>query len=586
MYTYEKKRSDYGRQCRFHNTGPTIMIDMMTDLSLEDNWIQRNPVDKTTNETTKWSEHEANTIRVKYVNRGISHREGGWPVDVNLDDPEQVSRFKRKAEKDKLYLESVKTVSVLTEHFIRQNNAINIFQPYFTDPKTKEFRTQVPSHRTVAILLDPCDSARPVRNISWSSENSTHLAISYSEMRFQMDDPNNSPNSYVFDTEMFTFPYFTMESPCPITNIKFHHRDGQLLAGGLMNGQVALWDMRNSYKNIGISEIRNGHNDSVLSLQWIQSKTNSEFMTASRDGQIIWWDTRNLKEPTDKLVLDLLRNEAHGEPEWIQSGRTDGATCLEYNFSIPIRFVIGTSHGKVFDGNRKGKTVTEKITYTYKCHPGSIRSLRRNPGYLKNFLTVCNWQATIWSEDVKESFIMCTKHHNVRLTDGQWSNSKNSVFYLTRYDGFMECWDILQNQQHPILSIKLTDKKLNCITCHEDGALLAVGDDCGKTRVVEMNDWFVTPGPYDRVRLTTMFERQSRLEKIREGKLREQKTKINFKSTDNNDDSLKKSELFRTAAVDGDISELIEKACHGSLNEMTEDDVTEEVKSEEFTTEE
>jgi len=56
-----------------------------------------------------------------------------------------------------------------------------------------------------------------------------------------------------------------------------------------------------------------------------------------------------------------------------------------------------------------------------------------------------------------------------------------------------------------------------------------------------------------------MFDRQSRLEKIREGKNREQKTKINFKSTHNNDDSWKKSELLNTAAGEKDISELVEK---------------------------
>jgi len=58
MYTYERKRSEYGKQCRFYNHGPTVMINMMPDRSLEKDWIQKNPVDKTTNETNKWSEHD------------------------------------------------------------------------------------------------------------------------------------------------------------------------------------------------------------------------------------------------------------------------------------------------------------------------------------------------------------------------------------------------------------------------------------------------------------------------------------------------------------------------------------------------
>jgi len=49
----------------------------------------------------------------------------------------------------------------------------------------------------------------------------------------------------------------------------------------------------------------------------------------------------------------------------------------------------------------------------------------------------------------------------MRLTDGQWSNSKPSVFYTTRADGFMDCWDVLQQQLKPILSIKVPkDSKL------------------------------------------------------------------------------------------------------------------------------
>lgn len=85
---------------------------------------------------------------------------------------------------------------------------------------------------------------------------------------------------------MFTLPHYMIESISPVSKIKFHHRDGQLLAGGLMNGQVALWDMRKSSKHFNISEIRNGHRDSILSLEWIQSKTNSEFLTGSSDGQV------------------------------------------------------------------------------------------------------------------------------------------------------------------------------------------------------------------------------------------------------------------------------------------------------------
>lgn len=50
----------------------------------------------------------------------------------------------------------------------------------------------------------------------------------------------------------------------------------------------------------------------------------------------------------------------------------------------------------------------------------------------------------------------------------------------------------------------MADKGLNCIRCHEGGTLLAVGDNSGKTYVIKMNDWFVTPGKNDKALLTTV----------------------------------------------------------------------------------
>lgn len=86
--------------------------------------------------------------------------------------------------------------------------------------------------------------------------------------------------------------------------------------------------------------------------------------------------------------------------------------CFHCNTLVLFYFYIqiGTETGLVFNGNRKGKTVFEKISATYNCHYGPVYSAQRNPAYLKNFMTVGDWQVRIWSEDVKESPIMWTKY--------------------------------------------------------------------------------------------------------------------------------------------------------------------------------
>lgn len=90
-----------------------------------------------------------------------------------------------------------------------------------------------------------------------------------------------------------------------------------------------------------------------------------------------------------------------------------------------------------------------------QCHASPIYTLARNPAFFKNFITVGDWNARIWSEDCKESSVIWTKFSPVELTDGCWSPTKCSLFYLGRTDGNLEAWDLLQQQSEPILTIKV-----------------------------------------------------------------------------------------------------------------------------------
>ena len=48
-----------------------------------------------------------NTERFETDTRGINHTEGGWPKDVNPAEIEQVMRFRKKVEKDEMYVNTV-----------------------------------------------------------------------------------------------------------------------------------------------------------------------------------------------------------------------------------------------------------------------------------------------------------------------------------------------------------------------------------------------------------------------------------------------------------------------------------------------
>ena len=43
--------------------------------------------------------------------------------------------------------------------------------------------------------------------------------------------------------------------------------------------------------------------DPIYDFSWLQSKTGTEAMTVSTDGQVLWWDTRRLGQPLEDLTL-------------------------------------------------------------------------------------------------------------------------------------------------------------------------------------------------------------------------------------------------------------------------------------------
>lgn len=100
------------------------------------------------------------------------------------------------------------------------------------------------------------------------------------------------------------------------------------------------------------------------------------------------------------------------------------------------------------------------------------------------------------------------------------------MFYVSRMDGVLDAWDLLQQHNDPVLSIKVCDEPLLCMRAHESGRLISAGSKNGATFLIEVSDNMVTSLKNDKPLLTAMFERENKREKILEAKSREIKLKV------------------------------------------------------------
>lgn len=80
----------------------------------------------------------------------------------------------------------------------------------------------------------------------------------------------------------------------------------------------------------------------------------------------MWWDIRKLGEPTESLALAPNKKDS----------RCLGGVALEYEPTMPTKFMVGTEQGSVLSCNRKAKTPAEKIVATYSQHYGPVYALQ------------------------------------------------------------------------------------------------------------------------------------------------------------------------------------------------------------------
>jgi len=525
VYVYTKKRNEFGRQCNFTDRQAELHVDIAPDEKLLQEYIERNPCDTGIQCVQEMSEHEVNTERYETDNRGINHVEGGWPKDINPAEVEQTIRFRKKVEKDENYVNIVQSLGNVMEHCIKQNNAIDIYEEYF-EGCTTNICKDPPSAKTINVFRDPNEIKRTATHISWYPDGASKLAVAYSKLEFQSMTAETCLDSYIWDIENPNKPDLVLKPVSPLLCLEYNPKDPHVLLGGCYNGQLGFWDTRKGSHPVETTPIEHSHRDPVYKVVWLSSKTGTECFTTSTDGQVLWWDTRKFSEPTESLQLTL-----PGKKTAAADNTLLGGVSLEYEPTMPTKFMVGNEQGSILTCNRKAKTPAEKIVAAYHQHYGPVYSVQRNPFFPKNFLSIGDWAARVWSEDIRESSIMWTKLSNCYLTDGCWSPVRPAVFFTTNKAGTLDVWDLLLKQNEPTLSIQVCDESLESIRVHEQGRLVAGGSYNGTVTLLELSDGLCTLQRNEKASMTAMFERETRREKILEARHREMRLKERVKSS-------------------------------------------------------
>jgi dynein intermediate chain 2 len=509
-YIYIKKRKDFGRYCNFEDVEPKMIGAVDEDRKCGDMYVEKTIIDCVLDNIPKLSEHAVNTAKVKMSSQTMMHTEGGWPKEVDHLEAQDTLKWIKRLEKDPAYTASVKQLTLQTQKCLEQNNTIDLFEHYFHQQDPEHMPEQL-TMKTVALFKDPCDEKRSVTKIGWHPEGPTKLVSSYSNLRFQRMTDEMPMNSFIWDIAERNVPLTELRSSSPMVCCQYNNRNPDFLVGGCYNGLLNFYDLRKGPAPATKSAVEVSHYDPVYDVVWMQTKTNSECASVSSDGRLLFWDVRNMNEVVDECVLTDGGKE---EP------KTFGGVSLEWMQEAgPSKFLVGTEHGIILSCTKKPKKNVEVSTWYgqpekggHGPHFGPVYAVKRNPFHVKFFLSVGDWCAKLWMEELKGPMLQ-TPFYPSYISAAAWSPTRAGVFFLTRHDGRLETWDYFYRMNEVSLSQKVSDAALTSLSVQAGGAFAAVGDSEGVVTLLKMCDALTQPGPNEKNVIGSMLDRETRREK-------------------------------------------------------------------------
>ncbi|KAH7831056.1 dynein intermediate chain IC70 [Monocercomonoides exilis] len=516
IYPFARRRKEFGRHCAFTFCGPDLLFEGKPNPARQQKYIQTTIVSEGVQNVHEMSEHEVNPERIESASRGMLHLEGGWPKDIDPTEPDHLNMFRKKVERDENFLLQLLGRTKDTTTILNQNLSLDIYQKYFDD-YLEDTSTDPASAIITAVLRDPyASSNRWARCVSFHPDERSKIAVAYSVLKFQKTSIDMPMVSHVWDINNPNYPVFDLTPLSSLCCLEYNLKDSHTLVGGCYNGLISLWDLRKGNSPYDSSLIEKAHKDPVYKVQWLQSKTGAECASISSDGTVKWWDIRKISEPLEEMeILNKGNNLAKM-----------GGTAMDYDPALgPSKFMVGTEEGIVLSCNKKSKTPAEKVSTPFVGHIGPVYAVQRNPVHSRFFLSVGDWTAKLWMDDLRVP-ILSTPFDSTYMSAGCWSPAKPSQFYTAKNNGMVDVWDMMT--QGKILSLQVTESAdigLACLELHPTGKIMATGATDGTVYIHELSDSLCTLQPTEKSDLLAVLEREAKREKNVDARIKEQRLK-------------------------------------------------------------
>ncbi|XP_040294075.1 cytoplasmic dynein 2 intermediate chain 2 isoform X1 [Bufo bufo] len=357
-----------------------------------------------------------------------------------------------------------------------------------------------------------------VTSVTWNATGSV-IACSYGRLG---DGDWSTEKSYVctwnLDRRGFNpnHPDTVLDVPSSVMCLAFHPSRPSLIAGGLFNGEVLVWDTsRTDDPLIGRTGLSiDSHMDPVYQVRWLQEVAQShrlQVLSVSSDGKILVWQM----EKEGQLMLHngfaLLAQQMPSNSKMSKHGRGDtavGVTCLSSSRFDPSVFVVGVEGGYLLKCSTAVQTAAltnmassvplkAPAQFAFSPHGGPVYCVDCSPFHRNLFLSAgTDGHAHLYSM-LQEQPLTSLQLSQKYLFSIQWSPVRPLVFAAASGEGELLLFDFGRSSHKPSLSVKQTsnEKPVYCLEFNRaQTQLLAAGDGDGVVKIWQLSSDFTKQG--------------------------------------------------------------------------------------------
>eukprot|EP00755_Sulcionema_specki_P030595 Sspe_Gene.18618::Locus_6706_Transcript_1_1_Confidence_1.000_Length_2159::g.18618::m.18618/K10409/DNAI1; dynein intermediate chain 1, axonemal len=372
----------------------------------------------------------------------------------------------------------------IMERMVNQNSCHDITDDYkywddMGDPYKPDSGTLLPLWKFIS------DKAKrkTVTSICWSPRYNDLFAVGYGSYEFLKQ---GTGMIHCWSLKNWSHPEYTFTTESGVMCIDFHHQHASLLACGLYDGTVMVFDVRQkSNKPIYMSTVKSGkHTDPVWQVCWSRDDhKNLSFYSVSSDGRVTQW-VLSKNELQFNNVTELKITEGFGgDKDDLDASLAglSGGTC--FDFQGP-EFIVGTEEGKI----RKCSTAyNSQDTEGYDGHYMSVYSVQWNRFHDKVFLSAsADWTVKLWEKSSKRPLMSFDLGSAVG--EAAWAPFSSTVFAAVTADGHVHVYDLFKNKHEPMCDQLVVKKaKLTRISFNTKEPIILVGDDRGMVSSLKLS---------------------------------------------------------------------------------------------------